>query len=275
MDDLLTKLKADGNFIDAYLVAKNILSRNISDTTAFKNYIDLALEIASYNIVFAERKQYVSEANTALAMFSGAANIDEAILALIKETRKRICTATESILEQEQEYLDEMKRKAEDKNTDLLNKLVQIYQQIQNAKTQKQFDAALLQVTEVESAMDKSAFSKEQSITYEKLTQKYSELISRQMETINKNELLEYNKKAVVCFNEVLLAFKKEPSKYKDESTLKALMTTKFFAFDSSKLFNESLVFYNHVYSIVFQESSDAMKYRLTEWALNTIKLEK
>ena len=275
MDDLLTKLKADGNFIDAYLVAKNILSRNISDTTAFKNYIDLALEIASYNIVFAERKQYVSEANTALAMFSEAANIDEAILALIKETRKRICTAIESILEQEQEYLDEMKRKAEDKNTDLLNKLVQIYQQIQNAKTQKQFDAALLQVTEVESAMDKSAFSKEQSITYEKLTQKYSELISRQMETINKNELLEYNKKAVVCFNEVLLAFKKEPSKYKDESTLKALMTTKFFAFDSSKLFNESLVFYNHVYSIVFQESSDAMKYRLTEWALNTIKLEK
>ena len=275
MDDLLTKLKADGNFIDAYLVAKNILSRNISDTTAFKNYIDLALEIASYNIVFAERKQYVSEANTALAMFSEAANIDEAILALIKETRKRICTATESILEQEQEYLDEMKRKAEDKNTDLLNKLVQIYQQIQNAKTQKQFDAALLQVTEVESAMDKSAFSKEQSITYEKLTQKYSELISRQMETINKNELLEYNKKAVVCFNEVLLAFKKEPSKYKDESTLKALMTTKFFAFDSSKLFNESLVFYNHVYSIVFQESSDAMKYRLTEWALNTIRLEK
>ena len=275
MDDLVTKLKADGNFIDAYLVAKNVLSRNIGDVSAFKNFIDLALEIASYNIVFDERKQYVSEANTALAMFSEAANIDEAILALIKETRKRIRTVTESILEEEQEYLDEIKRKMEDKNTEFLNELVHIYQQIRNAKTQKQFDAALSQVTEVETAMDKSAFSKEQSITYEKLTQKYSELISRQMETINKNELLEYNKKAVACFNEVLLAFKKEPSKYKDESTLKALMTTKFFAFDSSKLFNESLVFYNHVYSIVFQESSDAMKYRLTEWALDTIKLEK
>ena len=275
MDDLVTKLKADGNFIDAYLVAKNILSRNISDTTAFKNYIDLALEIASYNIVFAERKQYVSEANTALAMFSEAANIDEAILALIKETRKRIRTVTESILEEEREYLDEIKRKIEDKNTELLNELVQIYQQIQNAKTQKQFDAALSQVAEVETAMDKSAFSTEQSITYEKLTQKYSELISRQMEIINKNELLTYNKKAVACFNEVLLAFKKEPSKYKDESTLKALMTTKFFTFDVSKLFNESLVFYNHVYSVVFQESSDTLKYRLTEWALNTAKLEK
>ena len=275
MDDLLTKLRSNGNFTDAYLVAKNILSRNISDTTAFKNFIDLALEIASYNIVFDERKQYVSEANTALAMFSEAANIDEAILALIKETRKRIRTVTESILEEEREYLDEIKRKIEDKNTELLNELVQIYQQIQNAKTQKQFDAALSQVAEVETAMDKSAFSTEQSITYEKLTQKYSELISRQMEIINKNELLAYNKKAVACFNEVLLAFKKEPSKYKDESTLKALMTTKFFTFDVSKLFNESLVFYNHVYSVVFQESSDTLKYRLTEWALNTAKLEK
>ena len=73
----------------------------------------------------------------------------------------------------------------------------------------------------------------------------------------------------------MLVEYKKEPSKYKDESTLKALMTTKFFAFDTSKLFNESLVFYNHVYSLVFQEASDHLKYKLTEWALNTVKLEK
>ena len=120
MDDLLTKLRSNGNFTDAYLVAKNILSRNISDAPAFKNFIDLALEIASYNIVFDERKQYVSEANTALAMFSEATNIDEAILALIKETRKRICTATESILEQEQENLDEMKETS-DSNSSMVN----------------------------------------------------------------------------------------------------------------------------------------------------------
>lgn len=275
MDDLIIKLKSDGNFTDAYLVAKNILSRNIGDVSAFKNFIDLALEIASYNIVFDERKQYVSEANTALAMFSESVNIDETVLGLIKETRMRIRAVTESILKEEQKYLDEIKRNVQDQNTELLNKLVRIYQQIQDSKTQKQFDVALSQVAEVESALDKSAFSKEQSATYEKLTQEYSRVISRQMEIINKNELLAYNKRAVACFNEVLLAFKKEPSKYKDESTLKALMTTKFFTFDTSKLFNESLVFYNHVYSIVFQEASDAMKYRLTEWALNTVKFQK
>ena len=94
------------------------------------------------------------------------------------------------------------------------------------------------------------------------------------MEEINRNELLEYNKRAVASFNDVFKAFKKEPSKYKDESVLKAQMTSKFFAFDTSKLFNESLVFYNHEYSLVFQETSDTLKFKLTEWALNTTKLK-
>lgn len=42
------KLKAEGNFINAYLVAKNNLSRNIANLTYFRDFIDLALEIANY-----------------------------------------------------------------------------------------------------------------------------------------------------------------------------------------------------------------------------------
>lgn len=275
MSELIYKLKSEGNFIDAYLVAKNLLSRNIGDVSAFNNFINIALEIASYDIVFEERKQYVSDANTALAMFAESVDIDESIIALIKETRARISSVTQAILVAEETYIEGINRKIQDENTEQLNKLVQIYNDIQASRIQKEFDVALSRVAEVEALLNKNAFSAEQEATYEKLTQQYSQAISRQMEIINKNELLAYNKRAVSCFNEVFLAFKKEPSKYKDESTLKALMTTKFFAFDSSKLFNESLVFYNHVYSLVFQESSDSLKYKLTEWALNTVKLEK
>lgn len=39
MSELLNKLKSEGNFIDAYLVAKNILSKNIGDVEAFNNFI--------------------------------------------------------------------------------------------------------------------------------------------------------------------------------------------------------------------------------------------
>ena len=274
MTGLVGKLKAEGNFVDAYLVAKNNLSRNIGDYDLFQQFINLALELAMYDIIFEERKQYVSDAHTALVMFSEAAELDEKIITGIKEMRIRIRTVTEAILSAERSEIDANMRAVQDKNTDYLNQLVAIYDNIATAKTQKDFDAALAQVSEVETKLQKNAFSAGQEITYERLTSQYSELISKKMEEINRNELLEYNKRAVASFNDVFKAFKREPSKYKDESVLKALMTSKFFAFDTSKLFNESLVFYNHVYSLVFQESSDALKFKLTEWALNTTKLK-
>lgn len=275
MSDLIKKLKSEGNFIDAYLVAKNILSRNIGDVTAFNDFIEITLEIASYDILFEERKQYISDANSALEMFSESVDINEDIIALIKETRKRINDATKVILNSEKEYMDHINRQIEDENTEKLNRLAQIYCDIQSAKTQEEFDVILSRVAEIEETLNKDMFSKDQERTYEKLTQQYSKAISSQMEIINRNELLEYNKRAVSCFNDVFLSFKKEPSKYKNEVNLRTLMTTKFFVFDSSKLFNESLVFYNHVYSLIFQESSNDLKYKLTKWALNTTKLEK
>ena len=52
MTELVEKLKSDGNFIDAYIVAKNELSRNPDNPDFFRDFIDLALEIAMYNITF-------------------------------------------------------------------------------------------------------------------------------------------------------------------------------------------------------------------------------
>ena len=81
MTELVSKLKTDGNFVDAYLVAKNNLSRNIGDYSMFKQFIDLALELAMFNIVFEERKQYVNDAHTALVMFSESAELNMDIIA--------------------------------------------------------------------------------------------------------------------------------------------------------------------------------------------------
>ena len=275
MNDLIKKLKDEGNFTDAYLVAKNDLSRNIDNLNCFRTFIDIALEIASYNILFEERKQYIADANVALTMFSEAVVLDEDAITIIKNTRIQINEMAQKILSEEQEFFENETRKIQDENTEHLSKLVEIYDAIQTSKTQTEFDAVLARVAEVEALLQKQFFTKEQSESYEKLTKQFSQAISEKMEAINKAELLDYNKRAIACFNDVFTAFKREPSRYKDESSLKALMTTKFFAFDSSKLFNESLVFYNHVYSLVFQESPDALKYKLTEWALNTIKIEK
>ena len=106
MTELVSKLKTDGNFVDAYLVAKNNLSRNIGDYSMFKQFIDLALELAMFNIVFEERKQYVNDAHTALVMFSESAELNMDIIAGIKDVRIRIATVMDEILVAEQTEID-------------------------------------------------------------------------------------------------------------------------------------------------------------------------
>lgn len=275
MNELVEKLKNKENFVDAYLVLKNLLCRDIDNPILFKEYIDLTLEIASYQIEFSERKQYINEANSALVIFSESAKIDEQILQLIKDSKSRIEKSYQTILAEEQESLQAEESIIIDENTKHLNELSKIYIEIQESKTQKEFDASLEKIESVENSLKKDFFTSTQQNTYETLTKQYSKGIGSKMEAINRNELLDYNKKAVKSFNDVFTAFRNEPTKYKNESNLKAIMTSKFFSFDSSMLFNETLVFYNHVYSVIFQEVNDSLKYKLTEWALNTTKLMK
>ena len=275
MIEYVEKLKEEGNPFDAYIVIKNYLSKDIGNKDIFKQYIDLALELASYNILFEERLEYIQDANTALSMFSESVDMDEEALILIKETRERINETYSEIVKAQAEYNDRKKREIQDKNNTLMKSLNDLYTELLNTKEQNTFDDTLSRISDIDMKLDKEAFSATQERSYEKLTKSFSEAISRKMEELNKLSLLDYNKKAIKSFDEVFKIFTNDEKKkmYKSESTLKNLMISKFFSYDTSKLFNESLVFYNHVYSLVFQEVDNRMKYKLTEWAVNTSKV--
>ena len=275
MSELVKKLQEEGRFTDAYIVAKNALSKDIGNADLFQNFIDMALEIAMYDIIFDERKQYVSDANSALALFAENVDMSEAALAMIKQAKARVTETFLAVCQAEEVYFAQQAGSVREKNTELLNQLVDIYNRIKSAKDQSQFEKILSEVSQVEAQLAKEVFSADQQTSYEMLSKSFSQAISEKMEELNRNELLDYNKRAVSCFNDVLQAFKRDSGKYKNESNLKALMTSKFFVFDSSKLFNETLVFYNHVYSVVFQDVNDTLKFKLTEWALRTDKIQK
>lgn len=275
MSELVKKLQEEGRFVDAYIVAKNALSKDIGNAELFQHFIDLALEIAMYDIIFDERKQYVSDANSALSLFAENVDMSEAALAMIKQAKARVTETFLAVCQAEEVYFAQKAESVREKNSELLNQLVDIYNRIKSAKDQSQFEKILSEVSQVEAQLAKEVFSANQQTSYEMLSKSFSQAISEKMEELNRNELLDYNKRAVSCFNDVLQAFKRDSGKYKNESNLKALMTSKFFVFDSSKLFNETLVFYNHVYSVVFQDVNDTLKFKLTEWALRTDKIQK
>lgn len=273
--ELYEELKSGSNFLDAYFVIKNLLSKNSGDKDIFAEFIDLSLTIAALDIDFDERKQYVNEANTALVFFSESTDVDENTLAFVKEVQNRINNIIETICREEDMFYIKKQEAVQDYNNKLLNELAEKNNQLFTASTQSDFDDLLSEVASIENKLRKDLFSEVQKETYETLTKCYSQTISSKMEDLNHNGLLVINKKAIYSFKEVFDSFTKNKAKYKDiESNLKALMTSKFFVFDTQQLFNESLIYYNHVYAMIFQEVSDDLKFKLTDWSLQTPKIK-
>lgn len=273
MNDFFEKLKNE-NIFDAYLVIKNLLNKNISDKDTFEKFIDTGIILSGYDVEFDYRRQIASEMQTALQMFAESTNMDEDILNFIKETQNRLCDCCKQIDDAENEFMKNLICEKENTNRKVLENLMEAHEKLAKSATQKRFDELLSSVAEIEALLDKEALTPEQEKSYESLTKAFSKTISEKMEKLNRDELLEYNKEAVKQFKEVFDTFKGNKSEYKQRNNLKNLLTTKFFVYDTSKLFNETLIYYNNVYNMIFQEINDELKFAVTEWALNTEKIE-
>ena len=77
-----------------------------------------------------------------------------------------------------------------------------------------------------------------------------------------------YNQKAVDAFASAFKQFKDNEAKYKNHTQLYTLASTTLFAFDAARLFNETLIYYNHVYSYIFSKLDDDGKLALTRYSI-------
>lgn len=273
MNDLFEKLKSE-NMFDAYLVIKNQLNNDIANKEVFEKFINTGIILSGYDVEFDYRRQIASEMLSALNMFAESTYIDEEILNFIKTTQGRISECFKKIDDDENAFMQNILHEKENANREILEKLMYVREKLEKSAKQKDFDDLLSSVSDIESQFDKDAFTPEQEKSYESLTKAFSKTISEKMEKLNRDELLEYNKEAVKQFKEVFDTFKNNKSEYKQRHNLKNLLTTKFFVYDTSKLFNETLIYYNNVYNMIFQEISDELKFAVTEWALSTAKAE-
>ena len=79
---------------------------------------------------------------------------------------------------------------------------------------------------------------------------------------------VDYNKKAVVAFESAFKKFRNDEATYKNHSQLFSLASSTLFAFDAAKLFNETLIYYNHVYSYIFSKLDEDGKLALTRFSI-------
>ena len=273
---MFEKLEKENRIWDAHLVAKNAYNRDLANQETFEKYIDFCLKVSLYPIELTSRKFFLTEADTALTYFSENALMTDAVLDKILSYRKNIVETAEAIKEIENKQETEAIKKIEKNNSDVLTELAKLKGQVFSAKNQKEFDGYLIQIEKTEREIDKNNLTDKQNGMYNALTKEFSELISSKMQEFVRQENVAYNKKAAEDFKHVFEKFKKDESKYiKSDTNLYALVNKRLFSYDASRLFNETLIYYNHVYSYVFGELDDSGKYRLTQYSIEAEKIKR
>ena len=165
-------------------------------------------------------------------------------------------------------FLREQKRAIEATNTTQIKKLYTIKQKLENAKTHAEFDKLLQEISAVDAEIDHDNLTSEQKTHYDQLNKSCTDTISAKMRQLEYKDNIDYNKKAVNAYNSAFTSFKNNESRYKDKSQLLGLVSTTLFAYDAGRLFNETLIFYNHVYSYIFNKLDDNGKLELTKYSI-------
>ena len=165
-------------------------------------------------------------------------------------------------------FLREQKRAIEATNTTQIKKLYTIKQKLENAKTHAEFDKLLQEISAVDAEIDHDNLTSEQKTHYDQLNKSCTDTISAKMRQLEYKDNIDYNKKAVNAYNSAFTSFKNNESRYKDKSQLFSLVSTTLFAYDAGRLFNETLIFYNHVYSYIFNKLDDNGKLELTKYSI-------
>jgi hypothetical protein len=274
--DLFEKLVSENSIWDAHTVGKNLYNRDLRNKDIFEKYFNFVILVGGYPIEIDTRKYFVTEAETALVFFCENSDMDLEQLNFIRKCRQQLMKVTNDIKELEYKILKEENEIIVGENNNCLSELATLKGKLFAANQQEQFDKLLLEVNKNENALKKEFLTGEQKELYDTLTKEYSEIISKRMDDLNQRNNVQYNKTAVKDFNHVFKEFRDNEAKYKNsESQLFALVSKRLFSYDASKLFNETLIYYNHVYSFIFSKLDDDGKFRLTQISIDTERINR
>lgn len=261
---------------DALLVGKNLCNQQPSNESMFISYFNFLCKLASYPITTDERKFYANEADIALAYFSENVKITEKTLLLIKECKAQLERVINDIISMENTIAQNVLKEIQNNNAIELNNLIDLKGKLFITSRKAEFDSLLHSVQKCENNINKKYLSQEQNELYDTLTAQYSSMVSNKLIELERMENVEYNKSAVKSFKLVFDSFQSAEPKYKDnQSQLYALVSENLFGYDAARLFNETLIYYNHVYSFIFNKLDDDGKYRLTQFSIDCEKLRR
>lgn len=271
--ELFDKLVEENSIFDAQIVGKNMFCQKPGDAACFNEYFGFCIKVATWPIEIETRAFFANESQLALSVFSEKCKIDESTLQIIRDSRSKLVSVSNEINLLIQNQTEEQEHIAFESNNEILSGLSKLKTEMMRVKNQKQFDKVLGKMSSFEEDLDKTILTSTQTTLYNSLTRDFSALVSQKMAEISHNEDVQYNKVAADSFKKAFELFKANEDKYKkSDSELYGLVSQYLFAFDAKRLFNECLVYYNHVYSYIFNKLDDNGKFRFTQFSFDTPK---
>ena len=268
MMTLFYNYKNTDRISEALLVGQNLFNRNPANLEVFATYFDFLCSFAETLPSLDDRQDFVNRATVALAFFAENADVDEAIVANIMTFQQRLFAVGKVIASIINEKNTAIVAEREQHNNECLTEIIKYKDHLRSADTQERLDVVLNEIGAIDAQIDKNGLTSAQNTFYDTLTKELTDLISATMRELDYKNNIAYNKQAADSFAMAFKKFCDEENTYKKHTQLFKLVSDTLFAYDASRLFNETLIYYNHIYSYIFSKLDDDGKLALTRFSI-------
>lgn len=259
---LFYQYKEAGQTKRALLVGQNMINRNPGDFDCFEAYFDYLLSLAeNENIQVAD--SFLQQAAGALAFFSESVSIDERAVEFIILKENDLNKVSEIISQKQDEITRETVKKEVICNNDALELLGRLLEKISKCENQADFNTYLNDMGKIDQSINRGKLSIRQEAKYAKLLEKSSVIVSAKVAYFEDLKNRKYNIKAIEAYEKVFNMFRNGEIVEDHKEAIKSL-----FSFDPSRLYNETLVYYNHVYNYILGKLNDEEKFIITKYAV-------
>ena len=268
MLSLFNKYIDSGDLNSALMIGRNMVNKSPDNSDLLDSYLNLLFDLAEKLPIIDERKSFLNQANLAIAFFSENVCLNDGVIQKINEYNAHINSLNDQILSEINQRNDQAIKEIEVNNRNLISQLRRAKEKIYGINKQNDLDQLLTEISDIDEKIEHDYLTNEQKSHYEQISKECTSLISDAMREIERVKNVDYNKKAVVAFNSAFEKFKNNESTYKNQTQLYTLVSQSLFAYDASRLFNETLIYYNHIYSYIFSKLDDNGKFALTRFSI-------
>lgn len=265
---MVAKMKAHaakGEFREALIIGQNLSAVHSGDPEIFEAYASVLETVMEAEDTSDGKMGYFRQMSSALAALSESAAMDDAMVAFVMSQEDKLGKLFDGIqqLRKQEEHMFVKKKVVA--NDAVLAKLPGVMEKLKKAVDNPSFASALQKIQQYDTAIDKSYLTDRQKEIYDSVTQQCSKIVDTKLHAFQKSADVSYNEQALTAYERVFRYFKESVISEDHKDVISGL-----FGFDPSRLFNETLTYYNHVYAYVLSKLDDEGKFLLTKAAIRS-----